>query len=81
VFVTWECLSTKDVNVALSEGLLTVEGTAVAKWQIIWGAARGERARPHSTKAGERERAQRGANHSLYPHASTSRVAPESSYV
>ena len=28
VFVTWECLSTKDVNVTLSEGLLTVEGTA-----------------------------------------------------
>ena len=24
VFVTWECLSTKDVNVTLSEGLLTV---------------------------------------------------------
>ena len=28
VFVTWECLATKDVNVTLSEGLLTVEGTA-----------------------------------------------------
>jgi len=28
VFVTWECLSTKDVSVTLSEGLLTVEGTA-----------------------------------------------------
>ena len=27
VFVTWECLATKDVNVTLSEGLLTVEGT------------------------------------------------------
>ena len=34
VFVTWECLSTKDVNVTLSEGLLTVEGAAVAKWQM-----------------------------------------------
>ena len=45
VFVTWECLSTKDVNVPLSEGLLTVEGAAVAKWQMgaEWGAASGER--------------------------------------
>ena len=27
VFVTWECLATKEVNVTFSEGLLTVEGT------------------------------------------------------
>ena len=68
VFVTWECLSTKDVNVTLSEGLLTVwRGQLCSNG----GRARHAHARDHSTytKAGERERAQRGANHSLYPHA------------
>ena len=27
VFVTWESLATKEVNVTFSEGLLTIEGT------------------------------------------------------
>jgi len=27
VFITWECLNTKDINVTLSEGLLSIEGT------------------------------------------------------
>ena len=42
VFVTWECLSTKDVNVTLSEGLLTVEGTAGNgdQYKLVWGRGR-----------------------------------------
>ena len=63
VFVTWECLSTKDVNVTLSEGLLTVW-----RGQLCNGESE-TRETTVLTQAGERERAQRGANHSLYPHA------------
>ena len=44
VFVTWECLSTKDVNVTLSEGLLTVW-----RGQLCNGESETRDARDHST--------------------------------